>query len=234
MIAGFENNISRFLQITQSALVEETKEVLSPFLTVKRFRSGHLLWREGDADGMLTIIISGKVKIYRLLPNGKAVTLYIFSDGDIFGFMPFFDGSPYPAFAQVLEETEVQVISRSSLINVIHQNPEIALILIKLLSQRLRGSFDQIERISSRGTLPKVASSLLAIVPEKKKNNNVTIITLPVSSAEFASSIGISPETFSRNITELVNKKIIHRLRPNKFQILEVEQLRKIAGFIFC
>ena len=209
---------------------QATHQILERYLTPRSFRKGHLLWSEGDTDGLLVFLKSGRVKIYRLLPTGKAITLYIFGKDSVFGFMPFFDDAPYPAYAQALDDCQADVISNSGLRQAVHQDPEVAIVLMKHLARRLRGAFDTIERLQSRGTDPKVAAALMALADESLNVAGGPIfITLPVSSHEFAQSLGLTPETFSRSITHLVEKDILKRLKKNRFQILESKALKSIA-----
>ena len=207
-----------------------TLQILEKYLTPRSFRKGQLLWSEGDTDGLLVFLKSGRVKIYRLLPTGKAITLYIFGKGSVFGFMPFFDDAPYPAYAQALDNCEAEVISRSGLRQAVHQDPEVAIVLMKHLARRLRDAFDTIERLQSKGTDPKVASAMLALVEDAPDlSHKPVILTLPISSHEFAQSFGLTPESFSRSITHLVEKGILKRLKRNRFQVLDSEALKDVA-----
>jgi len=208
----------------------ETRQALLQYLTPRSIRKGHLIWSEGDTDGLLVFLNSGRVKIYRLLPTGKAITLYIFGKGSVFGFMPFFDDAPYPAYAQALDDCQADVISRSGLRQAVHQDPEVAIVLMKHLARRLREAFDTIERLQSKGTDPKVAAALVALIDESLNvPGRPLFITLPVASHEFAQSLGLTPETFSRSITHLVEKDILKRLQRNRFQILDSKALGNIA-----
>jgi len=166
-----------------------------------------------------------------LLPTGKAITLFIFGKGSVFGFMPFFDDAPYPAYAQALDDCQADVISHSGLRQAVHQDPEVAIVLMKHLAQRLRDAFDTIERLQSKGTDPKVAAALMALIDESLNVPGGPIfITLPVASQEFAQSLGLTPETFSRSITHLVKKNVLKRLQRNRFQILDSKALKNIAN----
>lgn len=208
----------------------ETHKTLSKFLNPRKFRKGQLLWSEGDTDGLLVFLKTGRVKIYRLLPTGKAITLYVFDANTVFGFMPFFDDAPYPAYAQALDNCEAEVISRSGLRQAIHQDPDLSIVLLKHLAKRLRDAFDTIERLQIKGTDPKIASALLALVEnDSNSSHSHVIISLPISSHEYAQSLGLTPESFSRSITHLVEKGILKRLQRNRFQILKFEALKKVA-----
>ncbi|MBK9472906.1 MAG: Crp/Fnr family transcriptional regulator [bacterium] len=195
----------------------------------RTFKPGALLWREGDTNGMLVSLAEGRVKIYRLMPDGNSVTNYIFGPGDVFGFMPLFDDAPYPAFAQAVGSVRAGVVTRAQLHEAIQRDPVLASLLLKQLSRRLRAAFDQIEALSVRGVIHKVALALASLMSSKQPHEGLEILNLPVSSAEFAKLYGLTPESFSRGVTQLVENGIVHRLRVNSFQVLKPQELRDTA-----
>jgi CRP/FNR family transcriptional regulator, dissimilatory nitrate respiration regulator len=207
----------------------EARALLAPYGHRRTIAEGGLLWREGDDAGMLVAIESGQVKVYRVLPNGNAVTLYLFGPGDVFGFMPLLDGRPYPASAQALEEVTAMVVSRADLHTAFKRDPGVALALVSLLATRLREAFDRIERSSVPEVLPRVAAALSILVPEEATAGPLLVIELPVSSSEFAGAIGVAPESLSRAITKLVTARVLHRLAPRRFQVLDAGALRRAA-----
>ena len=99
----------------------------------------------------------------------------------------------------------------------------------------LRDAFDTIERLHSRGTDPKVAAAFTALITEAGNSlHNVVVFSLPISAGEFAQSIGLTPESFSRSITHLVEKGVIKRLARNRFQVLDSKALEDIAEYVVC
>jgi CRP-like cAMP-binding protein len=204
----------------------QARDLLRPYLRERRFPAGSLLWREGETSGLLVALDAGRVKIYRLLPTGRAVTVFIFGPGDVFGFLPFLDGEPYPAYAQALDDVEAQVMSRADLVAAVRADPQVAVMLIALVGRRLRDAMQRIESASSPGVLPRVASALVALLPDPHDRARAGgIIRLPVSGAEFAGAIGITPETLSRSLTRLVAARVLHRLGPGRFQVLDLDGL---------
>jgi CRP-like cAMP-binding protein len=210
-------------------LAAQARDLLRPYFHRRQFAAGSLLWREGEASGLLVVLDTGRVKIYRLLPTGRAVTVFIFGPGDVFGFLPFLDGEPYPAYAQALEEVEAQVMSRDQLLAAVRADPHVALTLIGLIGRRLREAMERIESVSSPGVLPRVAVALVALLPDAGALDAAGIIRLPVSGGEFAAAIGMTPETLSRSLTKLVSARVLHRLGQGRFQVLDPEALRQAA-----
>jgi CRP-like cAMP-binding protein len=211
-------------------LTLEARDLLRPYFERRRFAAGSLLWREGETAGLLIVLDTGRVKVYRLLPNGRAVTVFIFGPGDVFGFLPFLDGEPYPAYAQALEDVEAHVMSRDRLVAAVRVDPEVAIALLRLLGRRLREALERIEGLSSPGVLPRVAGALVALLPgAEDPAADARILRLPVSGNEFAAAIGVTPETLSRSLTKLVEARVLHRLGRGRFQVLDVEALRQAA-----
>ena len=214
---------------TDEDLGAQLVRLVAPHLHVRRFRKGALLWREGEESGLLVAITTGRVKIYRLLPSARAVTLFLFGPGDVFGFLPFLDGQAYPAYAQAVEDVEAQVMPRSALLQALRADPELAVTLIGLLGQRLRTAFDVIQSLSTPGALSRVAAALLALAAEGGPNEPLAI-QLPVTAQEFAGAVGVAPETLSRALKQLTDQRILARLGPGRYRVLDPEGLRQAAS----
>jgi CRP/FNR family transcriptional regulator len=212
-------------------LAREAIALLGGHLSMRRFRRGELLWREGDTTGMLVSLRSGRVKIYRLLPNAREVTLFIFGPGDLFGFLPFLDGQAYPAYAQAMEDAEADVMARATLLQALRAEPDLAVTLVALLGGRLRAAFDLIQSMSTPGAQVRVAQALLGLVPPGAAvTGNPVAVRLPVSAHEFAGALGLAPETLSRAFTGLVRDGIVERAGTGRYRVLSVEALRKASN----
>jgi CRP/FNR family transcriptional regulator len=211
-------------------LARELRALLAPYAHPRTFEAGSLLWREGDDSGMLVALESGRVKIFRALPTGGAVTIYLFGPGDVFGFMPLLDGQPYPAGAQALEDAAGLAVSRSDLRKAFERDPQVALAVVKLLATRVRDAFERIERSSVPEVVPRVAAALASLLPDDPDAGSLVVVELPVRAREFAAAIGVAPESLSRAVTSLVEAGVLHRLAPRKLQVLDTAALRRAAG----
>lgn len=214
---------------SQQELAREAVELLRDHLHVRHFRKDNLLWREGDTSGMLVALKKGRVKIYRVLPSGRVVTLFLFGPGNVFGFLPFLDGQAYPAYARALDDVEAEVMARTTLLQVLPTEPDLAVTLIGLLGRRLRASFDLIQSLSTPGAPSRVALAMLAMVPPGAAGAMPAIVELPVSAHEFAGALGLAPETFSRALTSFVQDGIVQREGSGRYRVLDVNALREAA-----
>lgn len=210
-------------------LAAQVRALLAPWFKEKRLPAGTLLWREGEDTGLLVAVRSGHVKLYRLLPTGRAVTLFIFGPDDVFGFLPFLDGGGYPGYAQAIDDVTAEVMPRAELLEAIRTRPDVGFTLFSLLGRRLRDAFDRIEKLSTPGVVPRVAAALHALLPPPPLPPAPIAVDLPVSAAEFAAAVGISAETLSRAVSKLVADGVLHRISPRRLQVLDPAALEGAA-----
>jgi CRP/FNR family cyclic AMP-dependent transcriptional regulator len=203
--------------------------VLEPYLRTRRFRAGQVLWVEGEASGRLVLLDRGRVKAVRVLPDGSSVLLYVFAAGDLFGFLPFVDGGPYPATSIAVDDVEARVMSRSTLRRAVSENPQIAMVLLRALGTRLRQAFDRLGDQAQGSSIARVAAALSLLLPTEEPGP-ATIIDVPRPIHGFAADVGMTPETFSRAVTQLAEAGLLRRLSPPRLQVLDSRRLRDIAA----
>jgi len=216
------------LNDTRESLSRDIKSALSPYFRSARYFRSETLWREGDTKGMLVSLVEGRVKIYRLTADGRAITLYIMRPGNVFGFLPLIDGGPYPVSAEAIEVVNAMVITHAQFLEALNDDPRAALPLLRFLSGHLRTAFDLIMRLSSRDALSRVVSALQGLLEEQEALTR-GVIELPVSSREYAALLGLTPESFSRKITELVEMGVLERAGVNRFLIIDSDRLSSLS-----
>ncbi len=227
--ASPESTVDLKGSVSLSAEARAAFALLAPHFRARRFPAGSILWREGEPANLVVALDEGHIRIYRGLPDGNTASMYLFGPGELFGFLPFLDGRPYPATAVAMDNVRARTMSREALLQALRENPEVALPLFSFLGRRLRDAFDRIELLSARGTLPRVAAALAALL-SRDAGEKAAVVFLPMPSGEFARTLGITPESFSRAVTGLVETGVIRRLGRGRFQILAPQSLRKIGS----
>lgn len=209
-------------------VASEARRLLAPWFRRRQFGRDSFFWHEGDRTGMLVAVVHGHVKAFRPLPDGREVTVYLFGPGDVFGFLPFLDGDPYPLSTRAVDDVEADVLMREQLLETVRQDPDVAMALLALLGRRLREAFDRVA-VSSGGAVPRVAAALSTLIPAEH-DPSALVIELPVTGHEYAAALGITPESLSRAISKLVEDGLLHRLGARKLQVLDVQQLMACGG----
>ncbi|NTV32610.1 MAG: cyclic nucleotide-binding domain-containing protein, partial [Deltaproteobacteria bacterium] len=83
-------------------------------VTDQVFRKGESIFSEGEEGNGFYVVITGRVKIFKLSSEGKEQILHFFGPGEPFGEVPVFAGQQFPANAEALEQSRVFFFPRKS------------------------------------------------------------------------------------------------------------------------
>lgn len=113
-------------------------QTLSVNCRERDYPAGATLLRQGETGIGLFIITSGKVQITQQSPDGSVRDLGTFDRGAVLGEMSLLDDLPRTATAVALEPTRALAIPVWDFRAVLREQPEIAIKLLSIMSQRLR------------------------------------------------------------------------------------------------
>ena len=103
----------------------------------KKFNKGKVVFHEGNPSGDAYIISLGSIEILENTASGQKV-LGILGENEIFGEMGLIDGQPRSATARAREDSVVYVLTPKTFDNMVQENPEALLPILKILINRLR------------------------------------------------------------------------------------------------
>jgi CRP/FNR family transcriptional regulator len=191
----------------------------------KKFRRGGQIFSEGDDGDGFYGILQGRVKVFKVSPDGKEHILHIFTPGQIFGEVPVFAGEKFPANAEALHETRALFFPRSAFMALLQKNPALSLKLLADLSVKLRQFAAQIENLSLKEIPARLATYLLVLAGEQGRDDQVS---LSISKGQLASLLGTIPETLSRILAKLSSQQLI-RVEGRKIALVDAEGLKDLA-----
>ncbi len=211
-----------------------TREIaeIQAISTPRRYSRGSLIISEGEEAEGFFVLISGKVKVYKLSPDGKEQILHIISPGETFAEAALFAGSTYPAFAESLIETRVLFFSKEGFLNLIRKNPQISLNMIASLSHWLRKFVNLVEELSLKDVSSRLSKYLLDLAAKSGRSSERGIeCELDISKSQLASQLGTISETISRALRKLRERRII-KVEGKRITILQKEVLEEISSGI--
>ncbi len=98
-----------------SGLAEAQLQELAMIVIDQVFRRGQTIFLEGEEGNGFYVVNTGKVKIFKLSPDGKEQILHIFGPGEPFAEVPVFAGQRFPANAEALEESRLFFFPRAGI-----------------------------------------------------------------------------------------------------------------------
>lgn len=187
-----------------AALTPAEMRALCARVRKKHFDRGESLFNAGAPCTGLFIVISGKIRIFKLSPTGREMVLAVEGPGSSFAELPVFDGGDYPASASALEDTEALFISRKDFQHFCREHPDVALKVIAIVGSRLRRLVGIIEDLSFTTVRQRLISALLRLAQENGTATNQGLrVELGKTHQDLASELGTVREIVSRNLSRL-------------------------------
>lgn len=193
-------------------LPEETLEALVKMSRLRHLPDRALLHAKGDPPEGMYGVISGCIRASSSTAEGREVLLALMEPGSWLGESSMFDGLPrtYDAYAQ--GDTELLVIPRASLEELLEVNPRLYRYFVQLLCQRIRLSMLLLE---SNALLPlegRLANRLLLMARNAAfRHGENDQPSLRLAQEDLSQMLGTSRQSINKLLKEWEQAGIIHR-----------------------
>jgi len=211
-------------------LKEEDLKRIKAIASLKRVGKKEILFSDGEEAKGFYVILSGKVKLYKISPDGKEQILHVVSAPDSFAEAALFLEGSYPAFAEALADSQLLFFPKRDFIQLIERNPQLSINMIVSLSHFLRKFASLIEELSLKEVSSRIAKYLIDLSLESaKEGRKIKEVDLDLSKTQLASKLGTVSETLSRSLAKMKARKIID-VKRNRILILDREGLEALAS----
>jgi CRP/FNR family transcriptional regulator len=214
----FIRSISYFIGLGQAEL-----DSIGKLFFEKESKAGEILLFEGESADALYFVVAGVVKVFKTSASGKEQILQIIRPGESFNDVPVFTGGVNLANAAAMGNARLNIINKNDLEGVLRRYPQVALNVIKVISQRVQQMVSLVEDLSFRHVTGRVAKILLEYAGED--NNDKPRLT----QQEMASMIGTARELVGRSLKSLEEEGVIKLVR-HRIIITDQGALKRIAG----
>jgi len=213
-----------------AGLKEEDLKKIRAIASLRQVGKKKVLFSEGEEAKGFYVILSGKVKIYKVSSEGKEQILHIVSAPDAFAEATLFLEGIYPAFAETLSDTQLLFFPKRDFIQLIQKNPQLSINMIVTLSHYLKRFALLIEELSLKEVSSRMAKYLIDLsLKFSKEGKSPKEVELDLSKTQLASKLGTISETLSRTLAKMKTKGIID-VKKNKILILNREVLEELSS----
>ena len=204
-------------------------EAIAAAAPMRRFAPGELLYAPPQPMETLFILKEGRVRIFRLAPDGRALTTAIITPGTIFGEMLLLGQQMHDNFAEALGNVTVCVMSKSDVQTMLLSDARIAARISEILGNRVI----QLERRLSDTvfkTVPqRVATTLCLLADQAQRRPLGRGIQVLLTHEQVAALAGTSRETTTKVLNEYADQGLV-RLGRGRVTILDLPRLAAQAG----
>lgn len=179
--------------------IDSTQHLLSE-AGVRSYARNMILFVQDDPATRFFVILDGWVKLFRTTKSGGESIIAIYTRGESFAEAAIFDAAVYPVSAEVVEDSRLLVIPAGPFIRRLAENGDYALQMMASMSRHLRQLVTQVEQLTLKSSVERLASFLLKLSPDKQGS---VVVRLPFDKSLLAGRLGMQPETFSRSLAKL-------------------------------
>jgi CRP/FNR family transcriptional regulator, nitrogen fixation regulation protein len=172
-------------------------EALSSIGTSIRCARNSEVYGEGEPAETVYMVVSGAVRTYKLLSDGRRQIGDFHIEGEVFGLEA---GAERQFTAEAIADSVVLVGKRSALVGMAAHNAELAYELWVHTAGELQRAQDHLLLLGRKRAQERVATFLLDMAGRKKSD---IFVDLPMSRQDIADYLGLTIETVSRTLTRL-------------------------------
>ncbi|GGB07215.1 MULTISPECIES: response regulator [Mucilaginibacter] len=207
--------------VSKNSGLTELKRIISE-RKVRLFKKDQVIYYDGDKGNGLYLILKGRVKTVKLANDGRELMTAIHSAEEYLGVNAMLSNEAYTDTATTLEDSQLCLIPKDQLDNLLNLYPDIAREFIKLLSNHIRDREEQLLQLAYNSVRKRMADTLVRL--HKQQGGDFKI-----SREDLAAMAGVATETVSRTLTDFKDENLIDK-KGSQITVLSPERLAKMKN----
>ena len=181
------------------------------------------IYAEGDSSECWYKVVSGTVRVCKLLVDGRRHIAEFYFSGDCFG-LDSAEGRPYSA--EAVDDVIVMCYRRRPTEQLIDQNHALARLLRDAMLRDLAQAHGHTLRLGRMTASERVATFLLEMFDRRDRTK---VLDVPMSRNDIGDYLGLTIETVCRTLSLFKREGAIAIPNPHRIELLDREALEAIA-----
>ncbi len=197
-------------------------DVLRMLGTTLTYRRNEEVFGEGEPSDYVYLVVTGSIRTYKLLADGRRQIAAFCLPGDIFGL----DAGETHAFtAEAVERSRLVVTKRSTVLALARRDGAFAGELWQIAAAELERAQAQLLLLGRKNAQERVATFLLEMAERTASSD---MIRLPMSRQDIADYLGLTIETVSRTISHLEHDATIALPKSRQIELRDKRALAQL------
>lgn len=212
-----------------STLGPEARKSLQEVLKRRVFERRGVLYREGQPSEHLFILVSGEVKLFKSLANGRQQIHKLMAvPGDLIGCEDIYRDT-CSSTAEAISHSVVCCWRKAELRALAERQPEITETLMQSMARNLNAYVEHIANLGQKTAIQRVASYLLFLVTTHAERNLYhRELRESLTRSELADLLGVTQRTLIRSLKTMEREGILSLTRKG-FVIHDREALTRLS-----
>jgi CRP/FNR family nitrogen fixation transcriptional regulator len=169
----------------------------------RTFDRGEEIFAEGEPCSVFFKVVSGTVRTGKLLADGRRQIDAFHFPGDVFGLE---SGETHRFTAEAVDKVVVIAYRRGNFGGLVQNDPAFGEQLMTSMLSSLDRAHDHMVLLGRKSALEKMATFILEVAARRA---NADRAELPMQRADIADHLGLTIETVSRTLTQMVREGLI-------------------------
>jgi CRP-like cAMP-binding protein len=189
--------------------------------SLRTLARGEMLSLEGDPCTMVYFVIEGRVRAYKISPQGREQVVTEIQAGQSFYLAPALDGGPLPTSTQAATRAILLCISGQDFVALLQRYPPLAMHVLVDFASRLRRLSSLVEDLSLRSVSERLARLLVARAQSPDGHS--------MTQREMAAQLGTVREVIARTLMQFEREGWI-RVRRGVIEIVDLAALQDLVA----
>jgi len=218
---------SRTHPLFRHLLEKELQDIMLSKIT-ETFKRGSIVYHQGNRMKGFYCVQSGIIKIYQTGFDGKEQIIRFAQPGDIIGYRSVVSNEPACTTTEVIEDAVLCLIPTEILLNLVKNNGNFAVELMKLTCKELGEANSYITDIAQKTVKERLAEILLHLENEFGLDST-GVLRISLTREELSNIVGTATESIIRLLSEFKTSGYIET-NGRKIKILDKPGLKFIAN----
>ncbi len=214
-------------------LSEKEMEAIAKAAPMKTYHAGEILYSPTQPSEVLFILKRGRVRVFRVSADGRALTTAIITPGTIFGEMVLLGQHMYDNYAEALDDVTVCVMSRADVHKFLLTDARIAARITAILGRRLADLEQRLSDSVFKTVAQRIATTLDTLTaaqpPTSPLRPGGRHPQIALTHEQLAALAGTSRETCTKVLRDYADHGLI-RLARGRITVLDTDRLKDAAG----
>lgn len=202
------NKVELFSDLSADEMAE-----LDRMAPSQRFLRGELVFSQSQPSSTLFILKTGRIRIFRVTEEGKAMTIGILEPGAVFGEMVMVGQRMHDNYAEAIEDSSVCRLEVRDVEQFLLSDPRIAVRIARLLGEQVAALEERLTDLAHRPLSARIARTIATLANRGLSRPFGASRGVRITHEQLAGLVGATRESTSKIMSELSAQGIIRQSR---------------------
>lgn len=208
---------------------EDMHHIIEKTSSMKEIKRGEILYLQGASDKNIYILKKGAVKINKLSPEGRIITLDILKGGTLFGELGAIENSERDETAEVIEDGLICIMSKNNFDEMLKIVPGLSIRLNKIIGLRRWKIENKLLDLLYNTVEERLAKTIINLLDDfGVPDSDTYILKIKLTHQDWSELIASTRETTTATLNNLKKQGIID-YEGKYIRIIDKEKLESLG-----